>query len=198
MSKSYPKSQALNEVFSQLYPGGHTNFRVPTQAEDTRIFVSKCDAGYLWDVDGNKYIDYTGALGPSFPGHRNPEIEKAMIDCLQTYGVHVGSSIAQCELDNYIADTIIQCIPCAEQVKFAITGSDAVQVIFRLSRAYTGKNTIVRFFGHYHGWGDNVLGGRLNPDKNAKPYPVEPPELNDWADTEGRSKYANQESFLLP
>ena len=88
------------------------------------------------------------------------------------------------------------------KLKFTVTGSEAVQAAFRIMRAYTGKNVIVRFQGNYAGWGDNVLGGRINSDVNAEiPFtdfsthggPEEDPYY-----TEGRSPLACKETIMIP
>jgi glutamate-1-semialdehyde 2,1-aminomutase len=105
------------------------------------------------DVDGNRYIDYTLAWGPLILGHRHPKLVAAMrqqADRPHTYG-------AQHELEYQVAEMIQALVPCAERVAFTSSGSEAVQIVLRLARAFTRRKLIVKFEGHYHGWMDSVL-----------------------------------------
>ena len=107
----------------------------------------------LVDVDGNEYIDYTLAWGPLILGHRHPKIVEALQQTVQgpvTYG-------AQHALEIEVAEKFQACVPCAERVAFTSSGSEAVQLALRLARAATGRNLILKFEGHYHGWMDSVL-----------------------------------------
>jgi len=102
----------------------------------------------LTDVDGNTYIDYTLAWGPLILGHAHPAIERAVAEQLRrgwTYG-------AQHEGEIRVAERLVELIPCADQVCFSNTGTEAVQVAFRIARAFTGRSRVLRFEGHYHGW----------------------------------------------
>jgi glutamate-1-semialdehyde 2,1-aminomutase len=107
----------------------------------------------LRDVDGNEYIDYALAWGPLILGHRHPAIVEALrrqADKPHDYG-------AQHELEYEVSERFQKAVPCAEQVAFTSSGSEAVQLALRLARAYTGRNLILKFEGHYHGWLDSVL-----------------------------------------
>jgi glutamate-1-semialdehyde 2,1-aminomutase len=102
----------------------------------------------LTDVDGNTYIDYTLSWGLLILGHAHPAVERAVAGQLRrgwSYG-------AQHEGEIRVAERLVELIPCADQVVFSNTGTEAVQVAFRIARAYTGRRRIVRFQGHYHGW----------------------------------------------
>jgi glutamate-1-semialdehyde 2,1-aminomutase len=107
----------------------------------------------LWDVDGNEYIDYALAWGPLILGHKHPRIVEAMR--AQAKNPHIYG--AQHELEFQVAEKVQSLVPCAERVAFTSSGSEAVQLAWRLARASTGRNLIVRFEGHYHGWMDSVL-----------------------------------------
>jgi glutamate-1-semialdehyde 2,1-aminomutase len=109
----------------------------------------------LTDVDGNEYIDYTLAWGPLILGHSHPAVISAVENQLKKCQL-LG---AQNELETLVAEKLCRMIPCADLVVFNNTGSESVQVAFRLTRAFTGKQKIIRFEGHYHGWLDNVLIG---------------------------------------
>jgi glutamate-1-semialdehyde 2,1-aminomutase len=123
------------------------------------LFFSRSTGAKLIDVDGNEFIDYTLAWGPLILGHCSPVINQAVIDQLSRLQ-QVG---AQHDLEWEVAEQLCRLVPCAESVIFSNTGTEAVQVAFRLARAYTRRQKIVRFEGHYHGWMDNVLTGYRPP-----------------------------------
>jgi glutamate-1-semialdehyde 2,1-aminomutase len=115
-------------------------------------FRNGCGAR-LEDVDGNEYIDYVLAWGPMILGYRHPAIVEAMrrqAELPADYG-------AQHELEFTVSEKIQSLMPCAELVQFTSSGSEALQIAFRLARAFTGRNLILKFEGHYHGWMDGAL-----------------------------------------
>ncbi len=110
------------------------------------IFFVKGDGVYAWDLEGNKYIDYTLALGPSFVGYNNPKVKEAIQKQLE-----IGTIFSLPNpLEIKAAETLIVIIPCAEMVRFLKTGSEATQAVVRIARAYTGREKVIK--GHYHGW----------------------------------------------
>ncbi len=113
----------------------------------------------ITDIDGNTYIDYTLAWGPLILGHAHPAVERAVAEQLRrgwTYG-------AQHEREIRVAERLVELIPCAGQVCFSNTGTEAVQVAFRIARAFTGRSRILRFEGHYHGWLEPAPGDLILP-----------------------------------
>lgn len=140
----------------------------------------------LTDVDGNEYIDYTLAWGPLILGHSHPAVISAVENQLKKCQL-LG---AQNELESLVAEKLCGMIPCADLVVFNNTGSEAVQMAFRLARAFTGRQKIIRFEGHYHGWLDNVLVG-YRPKGNSAAEKIR--ELP----SEGMSKSALEEVFVL-
>lgn len=115
-------------------------------------FRNGCGAR-LEDVDGNQYIDYVLAWGPMILGYRHPSIVEAMhrhADLPTDYG-------AQHELEFLVAEQIQQLMPCAALVQFTSSGSEACQIAFRLARAFTRRDLVLKFEGHYHGWMDGAL-----------------------------------------
>lgn len=110
------------------------------------IFFVKSDGVYSWDLEGNKYIDYTMGLGPCFVGYNNPKVKKAILKQLEDGMLFSLPS----PLEVKAAETLIECVPCAEMVRFLKTGSEATQAAVRIARAYTGKEKVIK--GHYHGW----------------------------------------------
>ncbi len=122
---------------------------------------------YLTDVDGNRYIDYTLGWGPNILGYAHP----ALVEALTAQAARPYTYGAQHELEFLVAETIRELVPCAGRVVFSSSGSEAVQLALRLARAYTGRNLILKFEGHYHGWMDSVLishhppAGALGPEE---------------------------------
>lgn len=107
----------------------------------------------LTDVDGNTYIDYGLAWGPMILGYSHPRVVGAMQEQAAfplTFG-------AQHELEFEVAERLQRVVPCAERVMFTSSGSEAVHLAMRLSRAFTGRRLILKFEGHYHGWFDSIL-----------------------------------------
>ena len=107
----------------------------------------------LRDVDGNEYVDYVLAWGPLILGHCHPRIVEAIRS--QAERAHIYG--AQHDLEYLVSEEMKRLVPCAERVIFTSSGSEAVQAALRLARAYTGRNLVVKFEGHYHGWMDSVL-----------------------------------------
>ena len=187
---------ALTEKFNRLYPGGHTNYKVPIVATKMRIFMERAEGAKLWDADGNEFTDYMGALGPNILGHRHPEYVRALKDYMDTRSLCVGSGLLFSPDDIDVAEKLIKYIPCAEQVKFNVSGSEAVQMAFRLARAYTGRRYFLRFGGHYHGWFDNILGGVPDPEPKGKPFPIHGAE-GDYCMTDGIYPAANEQGLMI-
>jgi glutamate-1-semialdehyde 2,1-aminomutase len=121
----------------------------------------------LIDVDGNEYIDYTLAWGPAILGHKHPRIVDAMRR--QAGMPHIYG--AQHALEPEVAEKIQKIVPCAGRVAFTSSGSEAVQLALRLARAFTSRNLVVKFEGHYHGWLDSVLWSYRSLGEGAEPSP---------------------------
>src|ERR1700744_4085513 len=117
------------------------------------LFLADASVSMVTDVDGNRYIDYALAWGPLILGHRHPKLVAAIRE--QADRPHIYG--AQHELEYQVAEMIQELLPCAERVAFTSSGSEAVQIVLRLARAFTRRNLIVKFEGHYHGWMDSVL-----------------------------------------
>lgn len=151
MAMSFEKSAARVKAASRYVPGGvNSNFRAGISP--TPLVVSKGVGAYLIDADGNRLIDYYLGMGAILLGH-NP---KPVIDAIKVQLEQGILFAAQCEVEYEAAELFCKLIPCAERVRFNSSGSEAVQAVFRLARAATGRPTIVKFEGHYHGWFDNI------------------------------------------
>jgi glutamate-1-semialdehyde 2,1-aminomutase len=162
MSSTTESRFALSsELFekSRRYLSGGVSSGLRSASKPLPLFFRSGSGSRLIDVDGNKYIDYTLAWGPLILGHCDPALNQAVIRQLATLQ-QVG---AQHELEWQVAQKICEMVPCADQVVFSNTGSEAVQIAIRLARAYTGRRKLIRFEGHYHGWLDNVMTG-YRPD----------------------------------
>ncbi len=117
------------------------------------MYFERGAGAQLTDVDGNVYLDYTLAWGPLILGHAPAAVNRVLIEHLErghTFG-------AQHDLEYEVAELIQGCVPCAERVCFANSGTEIVQLVLRLARAYTGRTKYLKFEGHYHGWDDSVL-----------------------------------------
>jgi glutamate-1-semialdehyde 2,1-aminomutase len=159
------------------------------------LFIERGDGARLWDVDGNEYIDYMIAAGPGIFGQSEKEYIQALKDQLDTlYYLITGAAHTPMEIE--LAEKFVQKVPCAEKVRFCLSGTEAVQLAIRLARAYTKRPYFIRFEGHYHGWLDNVIGGMVDDNANEKPYAVE--SRDDPLHTDGRSPWAFKESFKIP
>jgi glutamate-1-semialdehyde aminotransferase len=115
-------------------------------------YVERAEGAYVWDVDGNRYIDFPMGLGPIILGHGNPAVTAA-IEAQLRDGI-VFTLPHPIEID--VAQAIVDRVPCAERVRFGKTGSDATSAAIRLARAYTGRDHVL--VGGYHGWHDWFIG----------------------------------------
>ena len=115
-------------------------------------YLVRGDGAWVWDVDGNKYLDYLMALGPIILGYGNPRVNEAVIR--QVKGGSVFSQMHPLEVE--VAEMLVDLIPCAEMVRFAKNGSDVTTGAIRAARAYTGRDHIA--FCGYHGWHDWYIG----------------------------------------
>lgn len=192
------KSEALTAEFNEIFPGGHSNYRIPLETTKHRLFVDRADGCHLYDVDGNEYIEFNGAMGPIILGHRNREMMDKLHTFLDTTGTVLGSNLVFTPQDVAVGKMVKEYVPCVEELKFNITGSEAVQLAIRIARAYTGKTIVVRFEGHYHGWFDNVLGGHATKEEGARPNTVQAENAGDTCYTEGKSPWCGNETFMIP
>lgn len=187
------KTNQYEERALRVIPGYQSNLRVPMM--DKPFCMLKGQGVRLWDVDGREYIDYLMGAGQGILGHGNQEYLDTLKNQLDLLYYSFGGNF-RIPQEVELAEKFVELVPCAEKVRFLVTGSEAVQLIIRLARAHTGRRYFIRFAGHYHGWMDNVLGGDLNPDRNGRPHPLEcAPE--DPRFTKGKDSESLKQSFLL-
>jgi glutamate-1-semialdehyde 2,1-aminomutase len=152
MALSFERSRELHALASASTPGGvHSNARL-AEAPWPLFFVSG-DAAHLVDADGNELIDFVLGQGALLLGHRPPAVIAAVLAQLERGILFAG----QHDLEIEAARRIVGMVPGAEQVRFNVTGTEAIQAAIRIARAVTGRHRILRFQGHYDGWADPVL-----------------------------------------
>ena len=148
------KSIALFDRAKSLMPGGvNSPVRAFKNINGNPIFFEKAKGAYLFDADGNEYIDYIGSWGPMIMGHSHPKVVEAIknqADLGTSYGAPTG-------LESDVASLIIQCIPSIEKIRMVNSGTEATMSTIRLARGYTNKNKIIKFDGCYHGHVDSLL-----------------------------------------
>ncbi len=148
------KSDKLFLKAQELLPGGvNSPVRAFRSVGRSPLFIKRAKGAYVWDVDGNKFIDYVGSWGPMILGHAQPQIVNSIRQAAK-YGTSFG---APTELEVRIAKLITQMMPSIEMVRMVNSGTEATMSAIRLARAYTGKEKIIKFEGCYHGHGDSFL-----------------------------------------
>src|ERR1700721_973607 len=116
-------------------------------------FIDRGEGPSLYDVDGNRYLDYIGSWGPLILGHAHPRVTAAVIEA-----VHQGASFgAPTERQSELAELIIDAAPSIEMVRMVSSGTEAAMSAIRLARGFTGRDVIVKFAGCYHGHVDSLL-----------------------------------------
>jgi len=150
----FNKSAQLFAEARRWLPGGvNSPVRACLAVGRDPVFIERGDGPYLYDVDGNRYVDYVCSWGPLILGHRHPAVIAALADCLER-GTSFG---APTELEVELAKAICAAFPACEMVRLVNSGTEAVMSALRLARAWTGRPKIVKFAGCYHGHADYLL-----------------------------------------
>jgi glutamate-1-semialdehyde 2,1-aminomutase len=155
MSTRYKKSEEyLARALKTVPLGSQTFSKSKTQLPIgvSPFFASKGKGAYLWDVDGNKYIDFVNSLASITLGYNDPDVNKAVMEEFQNGTIYSLSH----ELEFKVAEKIVEMVPCAEMVRFGKNGSDATSGAIRLARAYTQRDHVL--VCGYHGWQDWYIG----------------------------------------
>ncbi|NER49933.1 MAG: glutamate-1-semialdehyde 2,1-aminomutase [Symploca sp. SIO1A3] len=148
------KSEEIFTAAQKLMPGGVSSpVRAFKSVGGQPIVFDQVKGAYIWDVDGNQYIDYVGTWGPAICGHAHPEVIVALHDALGK-GTSFGAPSA---LENVLAQKVIDAVPSIEMVRFVNSGTEACMGVLRLMRAFTGRDKIIKFEGCYHGHADMFL-----------------------------------------
>jgi glutamate-1-semialdehyde 2,1-aminomutase len=158
MSATFNRSKELFNRAQKSIAGG-INSGIRKLEQPVPVYFAKGSGPRIWDVDGNESIDYQLGQGALLYGHAPAGLADA-ISAQAKLGIHWA---AQCELEIEVAERIQSMVPSVELVRFNNCATEAVMAAFRLARATTGRSKILRFEGHYHGWGDEGLVGFANP-----------------------------------
>jgi glutamate-1-semialdehyde 2,1-aminomutase len=148
------KSEEIFAAAQLMMPGGVSSpVRAFKSVGGQPIVFDRVKDAYVWDVDGNQYIDYVGSWGPAICGHAHPDVIAALHSTLEK-GTSFG---APCYLENVLAEMVIDAVPSVEMVRFVNSGTEACMAVLRLMRAFTGRDKIIKFEGCYHGHADMFL-----------------------------------------
>jgi glutamate-1-semialdehyde 2,1-aminomutase len=148
------KSKQLFERAQRSIPGGvNSPVRAFKSVGGTPLFIQKAKGAYLYDVDGNKYIDYIASWGPMILGHAYEPV----VNAIKEYAEFSTSFGAPTELEIEMAELIISMVPNVDLVRMVSSGTEACMSALRLARGYIGKNKFIKFEGHYHGHADPFL-----------------------------------------
>jgi len=150
----FDASLKLFEKSQRVIPGGvNSPVRAFRSVGGTPVFFRKANGAYMWDVDGNRYIDYIGSWGPAILGHAHPEVVKAVQERAAD-GMSFG---APTEAELEMAERLVTLLPSLEQVRMTSSGTEATMSAIRLARGFTGRHKIIKFEGCYHGHSDSLL-----------------------------------------
>lgn len=148
------QSEHLFKQAQQLIPGGvNSPVRAFTGVGGTPRFIQAAKGAWLYDVDGQAYLDYVGAWGPMILGHHHPAIEQAVLSAC-AHGLSFGAPTA---IEVQMAQLLTTLIPSLQQVRMVNSGTEATMSAIRLARGYTGRDKIIKFAGCYHGHVDSLL-----------------------------------------
>ncbi|MBI5335686.1 MAG: glutamate-1-semialdehyde 2,1-aminomutase [Burkholderiales bacterium] len=153
-SASSDRNLALFQRAQQVIPGGvNSPVRAFRAVGGTPRFITRAQGAYMWDAQGQRYIDYIGSWGPMILGHGHPAVIEAVQRAV-TEGLSFG---APTEREIELAEAILELVPSAEQVRLVSSGTEAGMSALRLARGYTGRAKIIKFEGCYHGHADALL-----------------------------------------
>jgi glutamate-1-semialdehyde 2,1-aminomutase len=151
---SLTRSHALFEEAQELMPGGvNSPVRAFRAVGGDPVFIDHASGPYLYDVDGNRYLDYVQSWGPMILGHTHPAVLEAVTQASMR-GFSFG---APTQAESVLARLVSESVPSIEMVRFVNSGTEATMSALRLARAYTGRNKIIKFSGCYHGHADMLL-----------------------------------------
>lgn len=153
-----PRSAELYPRFKDVFPGGGGGHDMRV-AEPFPISIARGQGTRLWDVDGNEYIDFGLGSASLLLGHSHPAVVEALVQAAPRGSQFSHPHEAELEW----GERVCSLVPCADKVRFVGSGAEATMLSMRVARAYTGKEKIVRWESHYHGWHDYAMPGSLPP-----------------------------------
>ena len=148
------KSASLFSEAQQYIPGGvNSPVRAFKSVGGSPLFIKKAKGAYIFDEDGNRYLDYVCSWGPGILGHASERVIRAVKNACED-GLTFG---APTKKETELARMIVEFVPAAEQARLVSSGTEAVMSAIRLARGYTGRDKIIKFEGNYHGHSDGLL-----------------------------------------
>ena len=148
------ESERLFEEAQSRIPGGvNSPVRAFKSVGGVPRFITRGKGAYIWDADGNRYVDYVLSWGPLVLGHAHPEVVEALRKVIEN-GTSYGAPTAA---ESDLAQLVIETMPAVDMIRFVNSGTEATMSALRLARAYTGRTKIVKFSGCYHGHADMLL-----------------------------------------
>ena len=187
---NHARSQKLFERAQRSLAGGVSSEFRKANLPHPLVYV-RAEGARLVDVDENEYLDFALSQGPMVLGHSHPEVTQAVERATRDGQLYAALHLAEIEL----AEKLQQIIPCAELIRFSVTGSEADHTAIRVARAVTGRQKFLRFEGHYHGWFDNMAYG-INGSSLEALGNREMPNALPW--TQGLPDRAHDEFIVLP
>lgn len=148
------RSESLFARAREVIPGGvNSPVRAFRAVGGEPLFIARGEGAYIYDVDGNRYIDYVGSWGPLILGHAHPAVVAAVTEAARngtSFGAPTGAEVR-------LAEMVIEAVPSIEMVRFVNSGTEATMSALRVARAYTQRQKILKFAGGYHGHADMLL-----------------------------------------
>jgi len=153
MAQKNSQTDLFNQA-QKVIPGGvNSPVRAFKGVGGDPVFIDRANGAYIWDADDKRYIDYVGSWGPMILGHAHPEVISAVKKSAER-GLSFGAPTA---IETEMAERICQLVPSIESVRMVSSGTEATMSAIRLARGFTGRDSIVKFEGCYHGHSDSLL-----------------------------------------
>ncbi|HEX6496333.1 MAG TPA: glutamate-1-semialdehyde 2,1-aminomutase [Acidobacteriaceae bacterium] len=152
--RTLDRSRQLQQRAERFLPGGvDSPVRAFRAVGGDPPFLTRAEGAYLWDADGNRYIDYFGSWGPMILGHAFPPV----VEAIQRAAAHSASFGASTASEADLAELVTRAVPSIEKLRFVSSGTEATMSAIRLARAFTNRKFIIKFEGCYHGHADGLL-----------------------------------------
>jgi glutamate-1-semialdehyde 2,1-aminomutase len=154
MARELNKSKALQERAERYFPGGvNSPVRAFRAVGGDPPFLVRAEGAYLWDADGNRYLDYVGSWGPMILGHAHPLV----VEAIQRAAERSASFGASTAAEGDLAELVVAAVPSIEKMRFVSSGTEATMSAIRVARGFTRRNYVIKFEGCYHGHSDGLL-----------------------------------------
>ncbi len=174
-----------------LVEGVSSPSRGPANYGDYPLFMERGEGAHLYDVDGNRYVDWMMAYGALPLGHAHPSVTEAVTEAASSGTLFATAA----EVEVEVAELIREMVPNSERVRFANTGTEAAMAAIRLARGYSGKPKFIKFEGHYHGWFDDFLVNVHPHSIMSLGHPRDPIKI---PESSGLNRRALEDTILVP